>query len=260
MNVQNYINQHVPAQLSIHHVALFRPFKWLMLAWQDISHHPKASLAHGLIVTGLIFVTLLITSIHVYIIAAAISGFMLIGPILSAGLCELSRQIEQGKTVSFDSSMQGLSQSQSSLAQFAGILLGVSLLWFLLSGLVLLATIDIAVPSLQQLLWGNIFDVVNPSQLIIYVLIGGLLAGIVFMVSVVSVPAIIENNISPIDAMALSTKVTLENLATILVWGILIVTLTVVGFATYLIAMIVIYPLLSHATWHAYRDLVDKDI
>lgn len=258
MNSQHYINQHIPPQLSIQHVALLRPFNWLTLAWQDFTHHPTVSLSHGLIVTGLMFITLLITSVHVYIIAAAISGFMLIGPILSAGLCELSRQREQGKTVSFDSSVQGLRQNQGSLAQFAAILLGVSLLWFLLSGLVLLATTDVAVPSLQQLLWGNIFDAITTSQLLIYMLIGSLLASLVFIISVVSVPAIIDNNLSPIDAMAVSTKVIFENLPTMLFWAGLIVLLTAIGFATYLIGMIVIYPLLSHATWHAYRDLVDS--
>ena len=62
MNVQNYIDHHIPPQFSIRHVAIARPFNWLALAWQDMSLHPKASLAHGLIVTTLLLVTLLITS------------------------------------------------------------------------------------------------------------------------------------------------------------------------------------------------------
>lgn len=258
MNVQNYINHHIPAQFSIKHVAIARPLKWLVFAWQDISIHPKASLAHGLIVTTLLLVTLLITSIHVYVIAAAITGFMLIGPILSAGLCEQSRQGEQGKIVSFDSSLGGLKRCQSSLIHFSGILLGFTVLWFAISGLLLYVTVGNVVPSLQQLLWGNMFDIITPMQLALYTVIGGILASIVFMVSVISVPAIIENNIPAIDAMAASIKVTIENIPTMLVWAALIVMLTGLGFATYLIGMVVIYPLLAHASWHAYRDLVQN--
>ncbi|MDF1589797.1 MAG: DUF2189 domain-containing protein [Gammaproteobacteria bacterium] len=257
MNVQSYINHHIPSQLSIHHVAIIRPFKWLALAWQDFSSNPKASLAHGLIVTSLMLVTLLITSVHVYVIAAAITGFMLIGPILSAGLCELSRQNEQGNVVSFDRSLEGLKPIQNSLVYFSSILLGFSIVWFVISGLLLLVTIGDAAPSLQQLLWGNILEIVTPVQLVLYTIIGGVLASIVFVVSVISVPAIIEHNISAVDAMAVSAKVTIENIPTMLVWAGLIVLLTAIGFASYLVAMIVIFPLLAHATWHAYRDLVN---
>jgi len=259
MNVQNYIDHHIPTQFSIKHVAIARPFNWLSLAWQDISLHPKASIAHGLIVTCLLFVTLLITSIHVYVIAAAITGFMLIGPILSAGLCEQSRQYEQGRAVSFDSSLEGLKRCQSSLLHLSSILLGFTMLWFAISGLLLFATVGSDLPSLQQLLWGNIFDIVTPMQLVLYTVIGGLLASFVFVVSVISVPAIIDNNISAIDAMATSIKVAIENIPTMLVWATLIVILAGLGFATYLIGMVVIYPLLSHASWYAYRDLVKND-
>ncbi|MBE0440099.1 MAG: DUF2189 domain-containing protein [Gammaproteobacteria bacterium] len=260
MNVQSHINRHIPPQLTVHHVAIAKPFKWLALAWRDLSDNPKASLTHGVIVTALMLVTLLITSVHVYVIAAAITGFMLIGPILSAGLCELSRQNEQGNVVSFDRSLEGLKPIQDSLLRFSSILLGFSVVWFVVSGLLLSITIGDVAPSLQQLLWGNILDIVTPMQLVLYTLVGGILASIIFIVSVVTVPTIIDNNVATLEAMALSAKVTFENMSTMLVWAGLIVTLIAIGFSTYLIGIIVIYPLLAHATFHAYRDLVKSNI
>ncbi|NQZ52757.1 MAG: DUF2189 domain-containing protein [Piscirickettsiaceae bacterium] len=258
MSVQSYINHKIPSQLTIHHVALLRPFNWLAQAWQDISRHPKASLAHGLTVSALLLVVLVITSVNIYIIAAAISGFMLLGPIMAAGLCELSRRNESGESVSFDDSLAGLRHCQSSLNHLAGILLGFSVLWFLISGLVLTLTIGDIAPPLDQTLWGGFLALVTPMQLTLYIVVGGLLASIVFVVSVVSVPAIIENDIPAVDAMAISFKVVTSNLLTMLVWAALIVLLTAIGFATFLVGMIVIYPLLGHATWYAYRDLVEK--
>jgi uncharacterized membrane protein len=260
MSVQSYINHHVPSQISIHHVAILRPFKWLAQGWLDINNHLMASLAHGLAVSALIMATLFLTNMNIYVVAVIISGFMLIGPIMAAGLCELSRRNESGEAVSFDDSLTGIRHCQSSLNHFAGILLAFSVLWFLISATVLFLTVGNIAPSLDQLVWGggDFLEFVTPTQVLLYLIVGGLLASIVFVVSVVSVPAIIENDIPAVDAMAISFKVTITNLATMLVWASLIVVLTAIGFATFLVGMIIIYPLLGHATWYAYRDLVEK--
>ncbi len=260
MSVQSHIHYKIPAQFSIRHVAFLRPFSWLARGWRDLMSHPKASLAHGLIVTGLFMLTLLITSIHIYVLAAVISGFMLIGPIMAAGLCELSRRREKGEALSFDDSLSGLSRNQTSLVRFAGMLLGVSVLWFVVSGLVLMATIGNVAPAFDKSLWAwsDFLSYVTPLQLVLYLIVGGLLASIVFVLSVVSVPAIIDSSIKALDAAFISIKVVLSNIPTMLVWAALLVLLTGIGLASFLLAMVVIYPLLGHATWHAYRDLVQN--
>ncbi len=258
MSEQSYSSPATSAQLAIQQAALLKPFSWLTQGWQDIRRHPQASLAHGLAVSALILISLIITSVHIYIIAAVVSGFMLIGPIMAAGLCELSRRDENGEASTFDGSLDGLRHCQSKLNHLAGILLGFSVLWFIISGLVLFLTVGSIAPSLELTLWGDFLTYVTPSQIALYTVVGGLLATIVFVVTVVSVPTIIENNIPAVEAMIVSFKVTIANLPTMIVWSALIVLLTVIGFTTFLIGMVVIYPLLGHATWHAYRDLVES--
>lgn len=258
MSVQSHLHYQVPAQFSIQHAAFLRPFVWLAKGGQDLLHHPKASLAHGLIVTGLFLLTLLITSSHAYVLAAVISGFMLVGPIMAAGLCEISRRAQFHDHVSFDDSLEGLSRNQTSLLRFAGILLGLSIVWFIISGLVLVTTVGNVVPAFDQSLWGDFFSYVSPMQLALYLAVGGLLASIVFILSVVSMPAIIDSDISATDAMFTSIKVVTQNVPTMLVWAALLALLTGVGIASFLMAMVVIYPLLGHASWHAYRDLVEN--
>lgn len=256
MSVQSHIHYQVPAQFSIQHVAFLRPFVWLARGSRDLFRHPKVSLAHGLIVSGAFLLILLVTSSHVYILAAVMSGFMLVGPIMAAGLCEISRRAQVHEHVSFDDSLDGLSRNQTSLTKFAGMLLGLSVAWFVISGLVLMATVGNVVPAFDQSLWGDFFSYVTPMQLALYMVVGGLLASMVFVLSVVSVPAIIDSNIKAMDAVFTSIKVVANNIPTMLVWAGLLALLTAVGIATFLLAMVVIYPLLGHATWHAYRDLV----
>jgi uncharacterized membrane protein len=72
----------------------------------------------------------------------------------------------------------------------------------------------------------------------------------------VTVPLIIDRGASARSAMWTSVKATLYNLPAMVVWAALIVIMTAVGFATLLLGMIIVAPLLGHATWHAYRDLV----
>ena len=96
----------------------------------------------------------------------------------------------------------------------------------------------------------------TPSQWLTYIACGGVLAAIVFGVSVVAVPLIIDRHASASDAMRTSLRVTLANFPAMLVWAGLIVIVTAIGFATLLVGMVIVAPLLGYATWHAYRDLI----
>ena len=93
-------------------------------------------------------------------------------------------------------------------------------------------------------------------QAISYIVVGGILAGLVFARSVISIPVIIDRDADAQTAIDTSKRVMLDDLPAMIVWSALIVGLVAIGFATYLVGMIVVFPLLGHATWHAYRDLV----
>jgi len=236
---------------------LMKPFFWLIRGWQDLLQYPGISISYGAMISAMGVVIMVFASNHVYLIAAAISGFLLVGPFLSIGLLELSRQQDHGKALSFEDSLAVLVSKKIPLKHFAITLLAISFFWFIVSGLVLFVMYGNITPSIQDSLWGGFLEMVTPQQVALYLVVGGILAGIVFVLSAVSIPAIIDSQVTALDAMLLSIKVVLTNLPIMIVWAGLILILTIIAFSSYLLGMIIIYPLLGHATWHAYRDLVE---
>jgi uncharacterized membrane protein len=130
------------------------------------------------------------------------------------------------------------------------------LLWFAASEVMLRTVLQHPLPDFSQLLWGSFFEATARSQVLPYVVSGAVLAGIVFSLSVVAIPLIIDRHASATEAMWLSVKATMRNLPAMLPWSALIVALTAFGFMTLLLGMIVVAPLLGHASWRAYRDII----
>jgi uncharacterized membrane protein len=250
------LGRHHFLHVEIRRVSAMRAVEWLRRGWDDVIHTKAASLGHGALITALGAILLMLGSSHAYLVAAAISGYLLVGPIMTTGLCELSRRRVNGEKTGFDESLQGMKRNPEGLAYFGVVLAIIAAAWFVLSGIVLQSVLQESAPSLSVALWGSFSDVASRPQLLAYIGSGAFLAAIVFTLSVVSVPLIIDRHASALDAMWISTKVTFWNLPAMLVWAAVIVGLTVIGFAPFLLGMIVVAPILGHATWHAYRELI----
>ncbi len=243
--------------VGIRRVAARQALVWLSRGWDDFRQIKSASIAHGALITALGGVLLMLGSSHAYLVAAAISGYLLVGPIMTTGLCELSRRRAAKEPVGFDESLQGMTRNPEGLLHFGVVLAILAVVWFVLSGIVLQSTLHASAPSMAEALWGSLSDEIIRPQLLSYIASGAILAAIVFTLSVVAVPLIIDRHATALDAMWISTKVMFRNLPAMIVWGVLIVALTIVGFAPFLFGMIIVAPVLGHATWHAYRDLVE---
>jgi uncharacterized membrane protein len=243
-------------QISVRHVPASQSLEWLRRGWEDVRYLRVASLAHGVFISILGGVLLAMGSSHPYFIAAAVSGYLLIGPVLTTGLCELSRRRAAGEPVGFDESLQAIARHPRELLQFGAILAAIALVWFAASEVMLQSILPITLPGMGEVLWGGFTDTASRAQILAYVGSGAVLAVFVFAVSVVAVPLIIDRHMSAVDAMWVSVRATFSNLPAMIVWSALIVALTAIGFLTVLIGMVVVAPILGHATWHAYRDLI----
>lgn len=233
-----------------------RPFQWLRMGWSDMRDNLGASLAYGLVFAAIGYAILSYAAVMPYLFTAAISGFFLVGPLAAAGLYEISRRHEQGQPSTFRASLRGLSRHGDSLMYF-GAFLAISLIsWERISAILFALFYEGAVPDLSNF-FRDVFLSGNYLHFVVaYVVIGGVLAGVVFSLSVVAVPMLMDRDIDTISAAMTSAKAVGLNLGAMAVWAGLIVVLVAVGFATMMIGMVILLPLLGHATWHAYRDLV----
>lgn len=257
--MSSHFHLHVPgvALPATRHVAWSRPFAWLAAGLDDFKANPLPSLAYGLLFALGGDLIILATLRYPYVVTVAVSGFFLVAPLLAAGLYELSRQTRLGKKILFIDSLRCYLRNGQSIALFGLILALAAVFWerFTAIAFALLGGSgegDTAV-FLSRILFGG----EHLAFAFTWFAMGGLLALIVFAVSVVAVPMMLDRDSDPVTAMLASLQAFLDNPATLLLWAALIVVLTLIGFATALFGLVLIMPILGHASWHAYRELVE---
>ncbi len=128
--------------------------------------------------------------------------------------------------------------------------------WFGISALLLGTVFHIPAPDVGETLYRGFLDATNRSQVLAYIVIGGVLATGVFAVSVVAIPLIIDRHATAGQAMRASVNAVLHNIPAMLLWSALILLLTIIGYAPLLLGLTLIAPLLGHATWHAYKGMI----
>lgn len=249
----------MPALPRVAHIAPLRPFTWLKLGWADLRHNPGPSIAHGLLLVAVGWLMLLFLSAQIELLAAAISGYLLVGPIFGAVFYELSRRRAAGQPATFDASLDGALKNGKRLAHL-GLVLGIlAILWVLLSGLLFERAFGGIPPSVHDNFYRTIVDWSYPGFFVTYLAAGAIFALLAFTLSAVSAPMIFDRAVDTNTAILTSLKAVASNPAAMAVWAALIAALTAIGFASFLLGLAIILPLLGHATWHAYRDLLIRE-
>lgn len=235
------------------------PFTWLKKGWMDIAHAPLASLFYGITSVLLVWFAIWLSMDLPFLMMAFGTSFVLIAPFLATGLYSIASQLEKGESPSLSLS---LSVWKSNLGNFG---LYVAALGVIIAAWAILTPLLAAVFKSQALL------IVDPDQgfvsflltdaglnfMLAFVVLGAVIALLVFAISVVSIPLLIDrHNLDAVNAMIISYQVTMENKSVMAVWALLIGSMVSIGILTLGVLMIVIMPLLSYASWHAYRDLI----
>lgn len=258
-----------PALLpEVRDIAFTQPLTWLKKGWADMQHTPSLSLFHGFVVAVMGYVIAVIAHDKFWLLASAVSGFLVIAPLLATSLYAMSCAIEKKCPVHMGLLVRIWTQWQLqlryqpdsywSLIRFGLLLAAAATGWVLTSS----ALITLFSPEPVRAPMDFIRHVVlNRDHYVfeIWLCLGGMMAAPVFASSVVTMPLLLDRRIGVLQAVLTSWKAVLRNPATMAIWSCLIMGLWTVGVLSIFIGLIFILPLLGHASWHAYRDLVDVE-
>jgi uncharacterized membrane protein len=231
-----------------------QPLVWLARAWADIRAEPGPSLFYGACFAGMGVVLLLVFRFAVNYTSTLAMGFMLMGPFLCVGLYDLSRQRETGG-VSLARSLVAWRGNPGGIGIYVLILTVAFLVWARAS-LVTFALFETnAMPS-WDLFFVQIAALQNIPLVLAFFGVGLVFATIVFAFSVLSIPHLLDPKSDAVTAAAVSIAALVRNPATMLFWAACIALLITFGLVTAYLGLLVTGPLIGHATWHAYRDIV----
>jgi uncharacterized membrane protein len=246
----------------VRRVPLDAPWDWLGAGWRDLCALPVASLAYGAFfaVSAWIVILVLLQLGALPLIPVLAAGFVLVAPLLAAGLYEMSRRLKEGEPVTPRAVFDACAPAAGRLGFFGVVVFFAFFIWVELAFLLLSLFLgEVALPDPSEFVHTLLFTNAGLGLLFAGTITGGLLAAMIFAVSSVAVPLLLVKDVDAVTAMATSVRAVSLNAGVMLLWAALIAGYMVLGFATLFVGLIVIFPLLGLATWHAFRSLVDVD-
>ncbi len=245
----------------IHRVPIDRPWTWLGRGWRDMLDAPRPSFSFGVFVAA---ISILISAATVssgllYLLLPLTAGFFFVAPVLAVGLYEISRRNEAGQTTSLEDTVRAVQRNGSQMALMGLVLMLFHLAWIRIATLLFALFFQgtTAVP-LDRLIEMLLFSPASLPVLITGTVIGAVLAAVVFAISAVSIPMLLDRDTSNVfTAIATSWTAVQINWPAMTLWAALIVLFIALGFVTFFLGLIVVLPLIGHASWHAYKDLVE---
>ena len=224
-------------------------FEWLRAGWNDFRSAMRISLLYGFFVFLVsVFVAWLAWKLGGFVLLlSALSGFIFVAPMLAFGLYSVSRQLCEGKTPDLANTLEAIKRPLGNSMVYTLVLLVVFLLWARAGMMV-----QVFFPMGGHPDWGHVL-----TFLLIGSAVGSIFASVSFAASVFSLPMLANRDIDVITAVISSINAVLRNKPAMLVWAFLICSMTLVGFLTAGIGLIIIIPWLAYATWHGYRAALD---
>lgn len=246
----------VDARIRI--VEMDRPWSWLAAGWRDFTRAPVISLLYGgaFALAGYLLTFTLYAADMLSLLLPLAAGFMLVGPVAAVGLYDVSRRLERGQPVTLGAVIGSLFSHIGTVSAMGLILMLFLLAWVRIA-MLLFAVFFGDRPARLDDFVGAVF--LAPESLPFVVtgaVIGAILAAVVFAISVIALPMLLDRDVGVPTAVAASVAAVNRNRPAMLLWAALIVIFSATGIATFYVGLVVSLPLIGYASWHAYRDLV----
>jgi uncharacterized membrane protein len=232
------------------------PLRWLALGWRDFSRAPLIGLFYGgcFMVMGWALFQVY-RHAPAYLLALS-AGFLLVGPILCLGLYRVSQRLEAGERPDFGDSLLAFESRLGPLAIYGLVLLVLEMLWARATLVVFAVSFD-GMPSFAGSL-GALLDPDNLGFLAAWSAVGAVFAGLIYAFSAVSIPMLLNRQDSDaITAALTSFRLVLGQPGVMLLWAVVLAGSVFLASLPFFAGLLVVGPVLGHASWHAYRQAVE---
>ncbi|MEM7178521.1 MAG: DUF2189 domain-containing protein [Pseudomonadota bacterium] len=232
----------------------------LLAGYADFRRAPLHGLFFGAVfsIIGIIVSWMLVVHASIYWVLPVAAGFPLIGPFAAIGLYEISRRLEAGEALHLSGILGAVwRESRFQLPSYAFVVLFIYLVWVYLAHLIF--ALSFGLQPIANVSSSTAFLLTGPgiTMLIAGTLVGGGLATLLFAVSVVSVPMLLDRDIDVVSAMITSVRLVLANTEAMLVWGLIIAVSVALAMLPLFLGMLIVFPLLGHTSWHVYRKGIE---
>lgn len=245
---------------AVRSVPFEAPWDWLEAGWVDLWRNPAVSLTYGA-VFSLIAVALLFGLFQFgwqSMILALGGGFLILGPFVAVGLYESSRRAEHGEIITLSQALGAGFRAKGQLSFMGAILFFAFFAWIqvaLLLFMLFIGTTGFPPPS--QFIPTLLFEPQGLGLLVVGTAIGAVIAAVIFAMTAISVPLLLDRKSDAVTAIGTSFHAVAKNPQAMGLWAVLIAGFIAGGIATLFVGLVFAFPLIGHATWHAYRGMVE---
>ncbi len=245
--------------INIRRVPVDRPWVWIAAGWHDLATLPRLSLGFGVVIVA----ASLAASLGIwfagslYLLLPLAAGFFFVAPVLAIIFYEISRLRETGEPVRMCALIFAFRRNFGQIALMGLVVMFIHLVWMRIALLLFALAFGRANPSLDQLYSALLLAPGSLAFLVVGTVIGAVLATATFAICAVSIPMLLDRDVGVTTAIATSWVAVCTNWQAMALWAGLIVVFTSFGLATFYVGLAVALPLVGHASWHAYKDVVE---
>jgi uncharacterized membrane protein len=243
-----------PPAIVLRPLGLRDPLRWLALGWRDFRRAPGIGLFYGVSFMAMGW-ALSIVFEHAPPYTLGLSGgFLLVGPFVCLGMYRVSQRLEAGVQPDWADSVMAWDTRTSQLAIFGFVLLILEMLWARTTLVVFAVSFD-GMPDFR----GSLLALLDPANLAFIIswgAVGFVFASLIYAVCVVSIPMILDRETDAITAALTSMRLVLTQTLVMAWWALLIAVLVALAMLPWFAGLLVVGPVVGHASWHAYRAAV----